>query len=48
MNVYAPTSGNYLFQPSINSAVEHMLALVSFVMFEGTDISMYLIFVSYL
>jgi len=48
MNVYALTSGNYFFQPYINSAVLHMLALVCSVMFEGINVSMFLIFVSYL
>lgn len=48
MNVYAQTSGNYFFQPYINSAVLHMLALVSSALFWGIDVSMFLIFVSYL
>lgn len=48
MNICAQTSGNFFFQPYINSAVLHMLALVSSALFWGIDINILLIFVSYL
>lgn len=41
MKVYAQTSGIFFFQPYINSAVLHMLALVSPALFWAIAVSMF-------